>query len=156
MFTVHTIYTNMFRSHLIFYFLLLLLLYVTTLLPCRQTCYRQLHIQCLDLLPACLHLNGHMDHVSHICIRMDPLHILSFVCLIKPANIGCFFTFRNYNYKKLWIIHAFYSITDEVTFERKSKRSRSEARGEKPEERIKNVETQTSDDSGAGLCYYVS
>ena len=47
-------------------------------------------------------------------------------------------------------------ISDEVTFERKSKRSRSEVRGEKLEERIKNVETQTSDDSGGGLCYYVS
>merc|ERR1711953_970603 len=44
---------------------------------------------------------------------------------------------------------------DEVTFERKSKRSRSEVRAEKPEQRIKNVETQTSDDSGGGLCYYM-
>merc|ERR1711953_47300 len=44
---------------------------------------------------------------------------------------------------------------DEVTFERKSKRSRSEVRAEKPEQRIKNVETQTSDESGGGLCYYM-
>merc|ERR1712241_1388436 len=44
---------------------------------------------------------------------------------------------------------------DEVTFERKSKRSRSEVRPEKLEQRIKNVETQTSDDSGGGLCYYM-
>merc|ERR1711997_970323 len=44
---------------------------------------------------------------------------------------------------------------DEVTFERKSKRSRSEVRPEKLEQRIKSVETQTSDDSGGGLCYYM-
>merc|ERR1739844_316982 len=44
---------------------------------------------------------------------------------------------------------------DEVTFERKSKRSRSEVRAEKLEQRIKNVETQTSDDSSGGVCYYM-
>ena len=53
-------------------------------------------------------------------------------------------------------IIAFNSIADEVTFERKSKRSRSEVRAEKLEQRIKNVETQTSEESGGGLCYYVS
>merc|ERR1711997_1442215 len=45
---------------------------------------------------------------------------------------------------------------DEATFERKSKRSRSEVRPETLEQRIKNVETQTSDDSGGGgVCYYM-
>merc|ERR1712241_135966 len=43
---------------------------------------------------------------------------------------------------------------DEVTFEKKSKRSKSEVR---PEQRIRSVETQTSEEgsTSAGLCYYM-